>query len=270
MRYPSKLADFLFGRQSARRAVLEALYSDPSARIHLRELARRTGYSAPMVAKELRGLASHHLVVEKREANTRVFSANMRSPLFEDIRRLTVRPVSRRRRADGAADPGLAEASSRRPGTLREAALWGESLGRRDAMLREFVDEFHSAPSAARASLLSGEPPLLAGDERANAYYAAVAEHLALTHRLQVPAWTQSEERFLRKPFFPAGLESLKATLLVESPPAFRRRMIFVGADPLSRPGRAPRREEIMERVAATRAPAPGRAPSAARKKPRR
>ena len=35
-----------------------------------------------------------------------------------------------------------------------------------------------------------------------------------------------------------AAMESLKATLLVESPTAFRRRMIFVGADPLYRPRR--------------------------------
>ncbi len=80
---------------------------------------------------------------------------------------------------------------------------------------------------------------LHAEHDRANAYYAAVAEHLALTHRLQVPAWTLEAGRFLRKPWFPAGLESLKATLLVESPPAFRRRMIFVDADPLYRPRRA-------------------------------
>lgn len=39
--------------------------------------------------------------------------------------------------------------------------------------------------------------------------------------------------------YFPSGLESLKATLLVESPTAFRRRLIFVGADPLYRPRKA-------------------------------
>lgn len=238
MRYPAKLADFLFGRQSARRAVLEALFSNPAASVHLRELARRTGYSAPMVAKEIRGLVTHHLVLERPEGNTRAFRANMRSPLAQDIRRLT--GASRRGRPNAAAPPPPAQPPSRRPRSVREAASWGESLGQRDAMLREFLDEFYRAPSGSRAPMLSEEPRLVPGDERANAYYAAVAEHLALTHRLLVPAWTQSELRFLGKPFFPAGLESLKATLLVESPPAFRRRMIFVGADPLSRPRRGP------------------------------
>ena len=67
---------------------------------------------------------------------------------------------------------------------------------------------------------------------------AAVAEHLALRHHLPIPEWTQAKCRFLKRPYYPCGLESLKATLLVESPPAFRRRLIFVGADPLYRPRR--------------------------------
>jgi hypothetical protein len=102
--------------------------------------------------------------------------------------------------------------------------------------LREFLDEFYvETDSARRAAMLIDEPPLTE-DERANAYYAAVAEHLALTCRLPVPPWTTSPARFLKRPFFPSGLESLKATLLVESPTAFRRRMIFVDGNPLYRP----------------------------------
>lgn len=71
-----------------------------------------------------------------------------------------------------------------------------------------------------------------------NAYLAAVAEHLSLRNALAVPAWAIEPARFLDRPYFPCGLDSLKATLLVESPTAFRRRMIFVGADPLYRPRR--------------------------------
>jgi hypothetical protein len=37
------------------------------------------------------------------------------------------------------------------------------------------------------------------------------------------------------EPFFATGLESLKATLWVESPTAFRRRMLFVGRDVVTR-----------------------------------
>jgi hypothetical protein len=129
-------------------------------------------------------------------------------------------------------------AASRRPRSLREVAAWGQALGGVDAFLREFLDSFYLAgDDAARAAMLAEEPPLIE-DDRANAYLAAVAEHLAFRFRLAVPDWTGLPARFLKRPFFPAGLESLKATLLVESPTAFRRRMIFVGADPLYRPRR--------------------------------
>jgi hypothetical protein len=127
---------------------------------------------------------------------------------------------------------------ARRPRSLSEAAVYGLKFGDRDAFLREFLDEFYVEESSAqRATMLMDEPPI-SEDDRANAYYAAVAEHLALTHRLPVPSWTRGAARFLKRPFFPSGLESLKATLLVESPTAFRRRMIFVDANPLYRPRR--------------------------------
>jgi hypothetical protein len=129
-------------------------------------------------------------------------------------------------------------AMAKRPRSLRQAAIHGLEFGDRDAFLREFLDEFYVEDDPdRRAGMLIDEPPMTE-DSRANAYYAAVAEHLALKYHLPVPGWTQHPARFLKRPFFPCGLESLKATLLVESPTAFRRRMIFVGADPLYRPRR--------------------------------
>ncbi|CAG0967533.1 hypothetical protein BURK2_01090 [Burkholderiales bacterium] len=128
------------------------------------------------------------------------------------------------------------DAGSLRPRSLKEVALRGNAQGGIDDFLREFMDEFYAEPSTQqRAQMLADEPPL-SDNPRLNAYLAAVAEHLAFCYRLDVPAWVGGAERFLARPFFPAGLESLKATLLVESPVAFRRRMIFVGADPLYRP----------------------------------
>jgi len=131
-----------------------------------------------------------------------------------------------------------AEAATRRPRSLWEVATWGRDLGGIDAFLREFLDSFYLERNAgARSTMLSREPPLV-DDDRVNAYLAAAAEHLAFREHLPVPPWAGGKARFLRRPFFPAGLESLKATLLVESPTAFRRRMIFVGGDPLYRPRR--------------------------------
>ncbi|MDR3087336.1 MAG: hypothetical protein LBU45_05230 [Azoarcus sp.] len=128
--------------------------------------------------------------------------------------------------------------SNRRPRTLGEVSALGHRFGDPDAFLREFLDEFYIEQDAGvRASMLANEPPL-EGYERHDAYYAAVAEHLARRYRLPIPEWTNQRVRFLKYPFFPCGLESLKATLLKESPAAFRRRMIFVGADPLYRPRR--------------------------------
>jgi hypothetical protein len=130
------------------------------------------------------------------------------------------------------ADP---EAMSR-PNSLRQAAAFGIRLGHRDAYLREFLDEFYSQDDdGLRAAMLADEPPPT-DSRQADAYYAAVAEHLAFAYRLPVPEWTSAPTRFLDRPFFPRGLESLKATLLRESPIAFRRRMIFVDAEPLYRP----------------------------------
>lgn len=125
-----------------------------------------------------------------------------------------------------------------RPHSLKEIVLFGEGEGDMDSFLREFLDEFYVQPdSARRQTMLNDEPPLVAS-EHANAYFAAVAEHLALRNHLTVPEWAADSARFLKRPFFPCGLESLKATLLMESPSAFRRRLIFVGADPLYRPRR--------------------------------
>ena len=128
--------------------------------------------------------------------------------------------------------------SGQRPGTLFEVVTSGRQYGDTDAFLREFLDEYYVEPALERrAAMLAAEPPLT-GNYKVDAYVAAVAEHLAHRDRDRAPAWVEGEQRFLRRAWFPCGLESLKATLLMESPAAFRRRMIFVGADPLYRPRR--------------------------------
>src|SRR5260370_4489462 len=125
-----------------------------------------------------------------------------------------------------------------RPRSLGAAAAYGLKFGDRDAFLREFLDAFYVEEDSGRRAAMLEDEPQITEDDGADAYYAAVAEHLALTYRLPVPPWTAGAARFLKRPFFPSGLESLKATLLVESPTAFRRRMIFVDANPLYRPRR--------------------------------
>jgi hypothetical protein len=106
-----------------------------------------------------------------------------------------------------------------------------------DLGVDEFLDTWQGLSSAERDAALADEPVLLGGVK--DAYIAAVAEHLARLDRRPIPDWTEKPGRFLREPFFAGGLESLKAILIVESPIAFRRRLIFVSANALSRPRRA-------------------------------
>jgi hypothetical protein len=133
----------------------------------------------------------------------------------------------------------------RRPASLREVAeLASEAKGDSAAFGRaiaEFLDEFYMRP-AARQVMIADEPPSLAKFE--DAYLAAVAEHLARRWGLEIPAWVDQPHRFLERAYFAGGLESLKAILLAESPLAFRKRQIFVEAEPLRR-ARMPRDEAI-------------------------
>lgn len=125
---------------------------------------------------------------------------------------------------------------SKRPTSLAEVArrvLAGQQPF--DPALREFLDEFYAHPPL-RPEALQEEPQLI--DDVKDAYLAAVAEHLAMEYGPAMPAWPDSHGRPLRRAFFAGGLESVKAILTVESPAAFRRRLLFVGKDALDRPRR--------------------------------
>ena len=69
-----------------------------------------------------------------------------------------------------------------------------------------------------------------------DAYVAAVAEHLARVYGLRIPDWSETHGNELLETFFAGGLQSLKGVLVAESPTAFRRRLLFVSKDALSRP----------------------------------
>ena len=123
-----------------------------------------------------------------------------------------------------------------RPASLREVAAQGALQAdgvTLDHRLREFLDAFYAADAPARARAIANEPASVG--RVADAYLAAVAEHLARRFNLDIPAWTGETARFLREPYFAGGYESLKAILLVESPTAFRRRNIFVSHDARAR-----------------------------------
>src|SRR5208282_3959338 len=131
--------------------------------------------------------------------------------------------------------------SFRWPRTLHEVSVRASNGEQAfDAALREFLDHFYANPEHREASLSARPIPL---DDLRDAYLGAAAEHLARRYGLDVPAWAETYGLSLRRPFFAGGLESLKALLTVESPAAFRRRLLFVSKDALFRP-RMPARTE--------------------------
>ncbi len=103
-------------------------------------------------------------------------------------------------------------------------------------LLGDFLDAFYRQPDPCA---LSEAPEALTGvlaeGEVDDAFLGAVAESLAAREGWQVPAWAMEEDRYLTRPFFSVGAAALRATLLLESPPAFRSRNLFVTANALNR-----------------------------------
>ncbi len=71
-------------------------------------------------------------------------------------------------------------------------------------------------------------------EPRADAYLGALAEHVAAAHQVRTPAWATEPARFLTRVWWPR-YPGLWARAIVESPAAFRRRGILLGAGMLSR-----------------------------------
>jgi hypothetical protein len=123
------------------------------------------------------------------------------------------------------------------PKTLAEVArlaLGGDSF---DRCLANLLDSFYAAPTA---DALTEEPPSLAASfgelgQVQDAYLAATAEELANKYKLPAPIWARSPKRALRDPWFASPMSALRAVLLLESPPAFRARNLFVSENALSR-----------------------------------
>ena len=124
-----------------------------------------------------------------------------------------------------------------RPKTLAEVAeitARGESF---DKCLANFLDEFYAAPAAMS---LADTPPLLAphrGELGAvqDAYLAAATEELARAHQFSIPRWVDDDARKLHRPWFASPLAAVRTVLLLESPPAFRARNLFVSENALTR-----------------------------------
>lgn len=124
-----------------------------------------------------------------------------------------------------------------RPKTLANVAALVSQGDSFDRCLANFLDEFYAAPSGVA---LAKFPALLAPQfgelgHVQDAYLAATAEELARRFSLPQPGWTAGEARQLHRPWFATPLAALRAVLLLESPPGFRSRNLFVSENALSR-----------------------------------
>ncbi len=102
--------------------------------------------------------------------------------------------------------------------------------------VRDFLDGFYAHPSSLG---LDQEPRFLAevlhDQGYADAYLAALAEHLSGQYTLPLPAWSQNPTRSLREPRFAYKTPEGRIFLLIESPTAFRVRNIFISAEGMTR-----------------------------------
>ena len=114
--------------------------------------------------------------------------------------------------------------------TLQEAKRRMESDPKHWVVwLMDFVDDFryHRNPAALNE-------PFELSDPKFDALLASTAEQLCAEMGLECPDWVLQVPA-CASPWFVAGMESLKAIALVESPLRFRIRKIFVLENFLSR-----------------------------------
>ena len=127
----------------------------------------------------------------------------------------------------------------RRPRSLCEVVRGAETTEDIGCNLADFLDHVNllvkQPGTAVRvAASLRTEPPRT-GDAVQDAYLAAVAAHLAHRLRLRVPAWADKKSRRLEHPWFALPDAWARATLLRDSPAAFRERNLFTTESALHR-----------------------------------
>jgi hypothetical protein len=132
----------------------------------------------------------------------------------------------------------MTDQKPQRPQTIADVADIGRKNPSNFAMaLDEFVDEFYlDHPDKMAQQRRLDVIPAEVCDPLMDAWIGAVGEHLAQRWGLHVPNWTRRNFHFaLKEPYFlPASL-ALRGVVIVESPPAFRSRLIFTRAEPLAR-----------------------------------
>lgn len=113
---------------------------------------------------------------------------------------------------------------------LAEALRLGEHY---QLAINEFVDGFRRAAPDSRQALIADAPA--SGDGPLPALVAATVSFLCHDARIPTPAWTASIRS--AEPFFvlPARSFEMRIRLMLESPPPFRNRRVYVPESYLDR-----------------------------------
>ncbi len=138
---------------------------------------------------------------------------------------------------DGTGDAGVRAtlpAKPQNPETLaRVAGRVATGIPLR-AAAADFLDDLRWARDGDDvATRIATEPSRV--DAHTDAYLAALAEHVAYHADVRVPRWAVQPDRFLDHFWWPSRTKALRGRAIVESPAAFRRRGIFIGATTLKR-----------------------------------
>lgn len=107
------------------------------------------------------------------------------------------------------------------------AAVAGDPRKRRFALAE--LNDLLSDSSSLELARAVADPPAAALDPYMANYVAAMVETAAHRADIPPPHWTKDVEP-LDQPVFGTDIESLRLHLLLHSPPAFRRRNIFIDA----------------------------------------
>ena len=130
---------------------------------------------------------------------------------------------------------GLGLALEAEPKSLGEVA---EIVGRdRDLYhlaLSRFEEAFYAAADRDARQAMLDPVPIPTGDLKMDTWIGAIGEHIAQRWNLEIPAWTQ-EPAFMggTAPQFWPTEPIARDIKIIETPPAFRRRLLFSMVEPL-------------------------------------
>ena len=88
----STILEKLFGSQT-RAAILKTLFSAEARKVHLRELARLTGLSAPNLMREAKTLAREGILVEEKDGNRVLYAANPVCPFRDALKDIVAKAM---------------------------------------------------------------------------------------------------------------------------------------------------------------------------------